>query len=105
FDVLAVEVKKPKAKSSQIVGDTAKLGNMLKLMLDNLVLRGVPSPVVCGFVDDGEIITTYKMTMEQEGRYDLVELASFPPVRCLDDLLRLPSIIDHFEQLKVKVQA
>ncbi|KAI8328678.1 hypothetical protein EDC96DRAFT_530169, partial [Choanephora cucurbitarum] len=29
FDVLAVEVKKPKAKSSQIVGDTAKLGNML----------------------------------------------------------------------------
>ncbi|KAI8369210.1 hypothetical protein EDC96DRAFT_420069, partial [Choanephora cucurbitarum] len=100
FDILAVEVKKPKAKASQIVNDTSKLGNILKLMLDRLALFGVPSPVVCGLVDDGEMITTYKMTIEQEGRYDLVELGSFRGIRCVDDLLRLPLIIEYFQQLK-----
>ncbi|KAI8380291.1 hypothetical protein BD560DRAFT_487562, partial [Blakeslea trispora] len=100
FDVLAIEVKKPKAKTSQIVNDTSKLGNILKLMLGHSVLLGVPFLIVCGLVGDGEMVTAYKMTIEQEGRYDLVELASFRGIRCLDDLLRLPSIIGHFQQLK-----
>ncbi|OBZ81283.1 hypothetical protein A0J61_10668, partial [Choanephora cucurbitarum] len=100
FDVLAAEIKKPNSKSSQIVNDRVKLGNLLKLMLDRLVLAGVPSPLVCGFVDDGDVIETYKMSIEQEGRYDFVQLASFRGIRCLEDLACLPNMLNHFQQLK-----
>ncbi|KAI8092425.1 uncharacterized protein B0P05DRAFT_583669 [Gilbertella persicaria] len=103
-DVLVGEFKKPSAKPTQILNDKVKLGNLLKLMVDRLVLLGVPAPIVCGLTHDGQIIRTYKMTMVKQGEYDFVELACFGSIRCLADLMSLPMIMSYFEQLAETVK-
>ncbi|OBZ83243.1 hypothetical protein A0J61_08711, partial [Choanephora cucurbitarum] len=104
FDLFVTEVKKPNANVSQLVGDEAKLGNLMKIMADRLVLKSIPSPVVCGLIDDGSNIKTYKMTIRSDGKYDLIQLACFGSIRSSDDLVRLPLIIDHFSQLKTIIK-
>ncbi|RCI05910.1 hypothetical protein CU098_013398 [Rhizopus stolonifer] len=103
-DVLVGEFKKPSAKPKQMLNDKVKLGNLLKLMVDRLVLLGVPAPIVCGLTHDGQIIRTYKMTMVKQGEYDFVELACFGSIRCLADLMSLPMIMSYFEQLAETVK-
>ncbi|KAI8070545.1 uncharacterized protein B0P05DRAFT_573276 [Gilbertella persicaria] len=100
FDLLAVEVKKPKAKFSQIVNDESKVAVLMKLMINRLVQNSIPSPVVCGFVDNGDFIKTYKMSLTSNGSYSFVELACFPSIRCLNSLACLPVMIEHMNQLK-----
>ncbi|OBZ84085.1 hypothetical protein A0J61_07856 [Choanephora cucurbitarum] len=73
-------------------------------MVDRLVLKSIPSPVVCGLIDDGSNIKTYKMTIRSDGKYDLIQLACFGSIRSVDDLVRLPLIIDHFSQLKTIIK-
>ncbi|KAI8368563.1 hypothetical protein EDC96DRAFT_421099, partial [Choanephora cucurbitarum] len=92
-DLFVAEVKKPNAKISQLVNDKAKLGNLMKIMVDRLVLKNTFSPVVCGLVDDGSNIKTYKMTIRSNGKYDMIQLACFRSIRSVDDLVRLPLII------------
>ncbi|KAI8327379.1 hypothetical protein BD560DRAFT_317997, partial [Blakeslea trispora] len=100
YDLLIAEVKKPKAKVTQLISDEAKLANMMKLMIDRLVVKKIMSPVVCGVVDDGTFTKTYKMTIKSKGKYDLVQLACFQSIRCIDDLVRLPNVVNYFKQLK-----
>ncbi|KAI8373811.1 hypothetical protein BD560DRAFT_466208 [Blakeslea trispora] len=90
----------PNAKTTQLIDGEAKLRNMMKLMVDRLVVMKIPSPVVCGMLDSGTTIKTYKMTVEGKGRYELVQLACFGGTRFVDDLVRLPNTINHLNQLK-----
>ncbi|KAI8341561.1 hypothetical protein BD560DRAFT_303013, partial [Blakeslea trispora] len=100
FDLFAVEVKKPEATVTQVVDDEAKLGNMLKLMVDRLVVKKIPSPVVCGLLVENSVVKTYKMTIVSSGRYEFVQLACFSHIRTLDDLSCLSTIVNHLMQLK-----
>ncbi|KAI8373414.1 hypothetical protein EDC96DRAFT_499244 [Choanephora cucurbitarum] len=99
IDVFLAEFKKPSAKPSQILNDKVKLGNLMKLMVDRLVLLGVPSPVVCGLFADGRMTYTYKMTIKKDGEYEFVELGCFGTIRCTSDLMSLPIMMAYFEQL------
>ena len=100
FDLLIAEVKKPQAKITQLVGDEAKLANLLKIMLNRLILQRIPSPVVCGIINDGTFTKTFKMTIKSSGKYDFVQLACFQSIRCIDDLARLPNVMNYMNQMK-----
>ncbi|OBZ86944.1 hypothetical protein A0J61_04995, partial [Choanephora cucurbitarum] len=100
FDVFLCEFKKPGATPSQLVPDKAKLANMMKIMLDRLVLLGVSAPVVCGLIDDGQYTATYKMVIQDDGCYAFVQLASFRGIRCMSDLVMIPTIMSFYDQLK-----
>ncbi|KAI8335290.1 hypothetical protein EDC96DRAFT_524891 [Choanephora cucurbitarum] len=100
FDVFCAEFKKPNANITQLVSDEAKLANFLKIMLDRLVLFGVPSPIVCGLIEDGTYLKTFKMMIGDDGKYDFVQLSHSKSVACIDDLLRLPILMQYFEQLR-----
>ncbi|KAI8357247.1 hypothetical protein BD560DRAFT_198208 [Blakeslea trispora] len=121
IDVFLAEFKKPSAKPTQILNDKVKLGNLMKLMIDQLVFLGVPSPVVCGLFADGKsylecsiyqdqqvtlfdigrMTYTYKMTIKKDGEYEFVELGCFGTIRCASDLMSLPIMMAYFEQLAV----
>ncbi|KAI8372265.1 hypothetical protein EDC96DRAFT_500533 [Choanephora cucurbitarum] len=101
FDLFVCEFKKPAAVSSQLVPDKAKLANMMKIMLDRLVLSGVVAPVVCGLMDDGQYTSTFKMMIQDDGRYAFMQLASFRGIRCLSDLMMIPIIMPFYDQLNL----
>jgi hypothetical protein len=67
-DVFAMEAKLPNKKGSQILDDTCKLGNELKLMLDRLVKLGVPEPVIGGLVVIGKLETIF-VSLYMKPRY------------------------------------
>ncbi|KAI8076582.1 uncharacterized protein B0P05DRAFT_572252 [Gilbertella persicaria] len=93
FDLFLVKVKKLGVKSSQMVDDVAKVANLMKLMINRLVLNGVPSPVVCGLVDDGTMMSTYKMQIKSNVKYDFIQMSYFHGARRLRDLAYLPGIV------------
>ncbi|KAI8364514.1 hypothetical protein EDC96DRAFT_544831 [Choanephora cucurbitarum] len=99
-DFLIAKVKKPQAKITRLVGDEAKLANLLKIMLNRLILQRIPSPVVCGIINDGTFTKTFKTIIKSSGNYDFVQLACFQSTRCIDDLARLPNAMNYMNQMK-----
>ncbi|KAI8365010.1 hypothetical protein EDC96DRAFT_593479 [Choanephora cucurbitarum] len=93
-DIFLAEFKKPYAKPTQIHNEKTKVGNLMKLMIDRLVMLGVSSPVV-----RGQMTFTYKMQITKDGEYDFVELEYFGIIRCTSDSMSLPIVMCYFEQL------
>ncbi|OBZ84100.1 hypothetical protein A0J61_07853 [Choanephora cucurbitarum] len=96
-DIFLAEFKKLSAKPTQIQNDKTKVGNLMKLMIDRLVILGVSFPVICGLVQNGQMAFTYKMHITKDGEYDFVELGCFGTIRCTSDLMSLPIVMCYFE--------
>ncbi|CAO3651166.1 unnamed protein product [Cunninghamella echinulata] len=101
FDLFVVEVK-PIGKScgSQVQSDLVKLGKEMKRMVDFLVAEDIDQITVCGMLVKGIECSTYKMDLEYDGMYRMVQLGGFHLLRNETDILLTPKIIQHLIQVK-----
>lgn len=53
-DLTIAEVKPTESSSRKPPSDLVKLGQQMKLMLNNLVSYKIPNPVVCGILVEGK---------------------------------------------------
>ncbi|GAA5810219.1 hypothetical protein MFLAVUS_003638 [Mucor flavus] len=60
-DITIAEVKPTCASSERLPSDLVKLGQQMKVMLDNVVNYRVGSPKVCGILVEGKNCSLYKM--------------------------------------------
>ncbi|KAI9274754.1 hypothetical protein BDA99DRAFT_533368 [Phascolomyces articulosus] len=78
FDLLAMEMKKPKSLGPGPCIDMTKLGKEMKLMIDDLVLAGVSNPKVCDMLARGEACISNAFI--NEGMLVVTDLNKFKPV-------------------------
>ncbi|KAI8387053.1 hypothetical protein BD560DRAFT_420246 [Blakeslea trispora] len=88
--LVAVEVKQPSAKSSQVLSDRSKLALECKRMVDDQVLKG--SKVVW--------CSCSCCTLNETGVYLFVEEEAFSLVKTMNDLAILPDVVRVFCRLK-----
>ncbi|KAL0139729.1 hypothetical protein V8B55DRAFT_1447031, partial [Mucor lusitanicus] len=75
-DVAIAEVKPTNAGSGRPPSDLVKLGQQMKIMLNNLVIRRVDSPTVCGILVEGSCCSLYKMNLIGHHFYSMVLLST-----------------------------
>ncbi|KAI8148029.1 hypothetical protein BJV82DRAFT_594343 [Fennellomyces sp. T-0311] len=74
FDLFVVEVKKPQQPKGQ---DLVKVGFMLRQMLTKLVEEKIERPQVYALIVDGYECTTYKMVIDHQFIFKLIEISQF----------------------------
>ncbi|KAI8077167.1 hypothetical protein BDF21DRAFT_385063 [Thamnidium elegans] len=62
FIILIVEFK-PTEQNAYVESDLVKLAKQMKETLNNLVIKGVTNPKVCGIHCEGESVLTYVMDL------------------------------------------
>ncbi|KAF7724813.1 hypothetical protein EC973_000697 [Apophysomyces ossiformis] len=100
FDLFCVEVKKPGGRNGGPYTDLVKLGKEMKLMLDALIKSEVPNPKVCGLLVNGSSCKTYRMDLEYEAIYRLVQLDEFELVTSINSMLQTTLVVESLLQLK-----
>lgn len=124
--LVAIEVKLPNAKSSQLLSDRAKLALECKRMVDEQVLQGSQNPRSFGILVEGKILSLFykhlsiqfmypflifyqkgyecrifSCTLMKTGFYAFVEEESFLLMKTMNDLALLPDIVRVFCRVKV----
>ncbi|KAI8378385.1 hypothetical protein BD560DRAFT_390246 [Blakeslea trispora] len=100
FGLLCVEVKKPGAKSSQVLSDRAKLALECKRSIDHQVSLGVRTPKCFALAVDGEKCSSFVCELNSHGLYTFVEFDNFWLPRGRTDLGSLPDTVLSFVWIK-----
>ncbi|SAM09812.1 hypothetical protein [Absidia glauca] len=122
------EFKSVKGRCSGPPSDLVKMGQEIKVMLNNLIKEGILSPVVCGILVEGNVwngastlttrpipfffliptffligktCATMKMDLSAPRFYRMVMLNSFPLCTSRSELSLLPNMLVQFTPLKV----
>ncbi|EPB88138.1 hypothetical protein HMPREF1544_05082 [Mucor circinelloides 1006PhL] len=106
LELFVVEVKKPgNFSNGHLEVDIVKLGKEMQLALNKLIEKKVKDPEVVALLVEGYKVTTFKMDLQYNGQYRMIELNSFFIVRNnIDDIMLVPSIIEKMYQLKAIIQ-
>ncbi|CAO3656714.1 unnamed protein product [Mucor fragilis] len=97
--LVVTEIKPPKHHSS-VESDCVKLCRQMKQCFNDLVLAGVPSPIVCGLKFDGFFMETFVLDMPAPKIYRVAKLASVDIYRDLSQFSLIPSVVSHLVQVK-----
>ncbi|KAI8364356.1 uncharacterized protein BYT42DRAFT_212166 [Radiomyces spectabilis] len=98
---LGGEFKRPNKKCVSVSNDLVKLGNELKFMLDTLIHDGNnDSTYVVGILLEGVKCSTYKLDLNYNGVYRLVELSCSDLMSNDFDFYPSISIFENIAQLK-----
>ncbi|KAG0190282.1 hypothetical protein DFQ28_002264 [Apophysomyces sp. BC1034] len=104
FEMITMEVKATKPSRNKYESDLVRLGKQLQIIIDKQVLYGVPNPVAMGVLVRGLEIKFFRMTLDGNGLYFHVELATLYLMRSPSDAPLIPAILERFLQLKAIVQ-
>ena len=97
--LVVTEIKPPKSHSS-VESDPVKLCRQMKQGFNDMVLAGVPSPVVCGIKFDGSFMETFALDMPSPKVYRVYKLAGTDIYRDLEQFDLIPALISHLLQVK-----
>lgn len=122
-ECIAGEVKKPHTRKIAVETDLFKLGNVMKLMLDEIIESKSGHYVVAGIHIHGKIswelryvlpyphsdmlsllgfsCCTYKMDLKYHATYRLIELANFDLMKNASDFRSAVTSFEEFLQVKV----
>ncbi|KAG0176082.1 hypothetical protein DFQ29_006602 [Apophysomyces sp. BC1021] len=106
FELLFVEVKrKGNFANGHLESDIVKLGKEMQIAVSKLVLKKVECPEVVGLlIEEGNTATAYKMDLQYNAQYRMVELSKFHFIReNADDILLVPTILEKLKQLQMIV--
>jgi methyl coenzyme M reductase gamma subunit len=101
LNLFVIEVKPP--GPTQCISDQRKVGYEMQKMIDKLVDSGVPGPAMCGVWVDGFICHSFKMTLQYNGIYQMIELDSFSLPQHIGDVVNVKSIMSALLKLKVSL--
>ncbi|EIE79722.1 hypothetical protein RO3G_04427 [Rhizopus delemar RA 99-880] len=99
-DLTIAEVKPTGASLGKPPSDLVKLGQQMKLMLNNLISNKIPSSVVCGILVEGKNCSLYKMDIIGHSFYRMVLIASFPLCTTPSELCLIPNMFLWMTYLK-----
>jgi hypothetical protein len=103
YDLAVSEVKSPENRNGNPVeSDLVKIGKEMAWMVNTLVNKGVPDPVVGGILLDGYKMKIFKMDIKYPKTYRMIELSSVMLFDNLQGISTLPAILANVMQLKVK---
>jgi hypothetical protein len=91
--VIIIAKFKLASHNSAIESDLVNSGKQMKDILNDLVLRRVPSPKVYGLLCQGESLLTYVMDIQSPQIYIIVGLANITLRRKVEELKLLPILI------------
>lgn len=97
------EFKPPNHNSNQTESDLVKLGKEMRVMINDLVTKGVPEPVVCGILVQEFDMSFFVMDLVSPKLYRLLNLADLTMFKTLDQLASLPHITRRLIQLAVSI--
>ncbi|KAI8367296.1 hypothetical protein BD560DRAFT_424674 [Blakeslea trispora] len=101
--LLAIEVKFPDARSSQVLSDRSKLALELKRMVDQQVGLGSRRPQSFGVLVEGFDCTFFSCSLHQSGCYMFGELQRLSLVKNDNDLMLIPDLVLMFMKMKLSV--
>ncbi|KAI8390122.1 hypothetical protein BD560DRAFT_429921 [Blakeslea trispora] len=90
--LLAIEVKLPEARSSQVLSDRSKLALELKRMIDEQLQQGFKDPISYGILVEGYKCSVVACFLETCGIYVYAEQEEFSLMRNENDFGLLPNI-------------
>ncbi|KAJ8664067.1 hypothetical protein O0I10_000345 [Lichtheimia ornata] len=99
-ECIAGEVKKPHTRKIAVETDLFKLGNVMKLMLDEIIESKSGHYVVAGIHIHGFSCCTYKMDLKYHATYRLIELANFDLMKNASDFRSAVTSFEEFLQVK-----
>ncbi|CAO3673182.1 unnamed protein product [Rhizopus stolonifer] len=91
-DLTVAEVKPTGVSSGKPPSDLVKLGQQMKVMLNNLISHKIPSPITCGILVEGKNCSLYKMDLIGQSFYRMVLLTSFPLCTTPSELCLIPNV-------------
>ncbi|KAI8364371.1 uncharacterized protein BYT42DRAFT_609025 [Radiomyces spectabilis] len=101
MEFLAGEFKCPNKKCVGVYNDLVKLGNELKFMLDAIIYDGADeAALVVGILLEGVKCRTYKLDLDYNGVYRLIELSCSDLMTSDFDFYPAISIFENIAQLK-----
>ncbi|KAI8335994.1 hypothetical protein EDC96DRAFT_579040 [Choanephora cucurbitarum] len=103
--LVAVEVKLPKAKISQVLSDRSKLALEMKRMVDEQVLQGFRNPISFGLLVEGYECSVFCCFLNDCGVYVFAEQETFSLLRNESDFGLLPKITLAFIKMRKGVDA
>ncbi|KAG1057487.1 hypothetical protein G6F43_000686 [Rhizopus delemar] len=92
YDPTIAKVKPTSANPGKPPSDLVKLGQQMKVMLNNLISYKISSSVVCGILVEGKDCSLYKMDIIGQSFYRMVLVASFPLCTTLSKLCLVPNM-------------
>ena len=103
-DLIVSEVKPPSSSNSFNTGepDIVKLGRMMKMMINELLLEGIESALVGGVLVQGRRMRTFIMKLEYKEIYEMIELSDTQLFQDIKSMTALPSLVEDLLKLKVK---
>ncbi|RCH90099.1 hypothetical protein CU098_006699, partial [Rhizopus stolonifer] len=99
-DFTIAEVKPTDASSGKPPSDLVKLGQQMKVMLNNLISYKIPSSAVCGILVEGKNCSLYKMDIIGQSFYRMVHVTSFPLCTTPSELCLIPNMFLWMTYLK-----
>ncbi|OBZ86088.1 hypothetical protein A0J61_05862 [Choanephora cucurbitarum] len=103
--LVAIEVKLPKAKISQVLSDKSKLALELKRMVDEQVQQGFRNPISFGLLVEGYECSVFCCFLDDCGVYVFAEQDTFSLLRNENDFGLLPKITLAFIKIRRGVDA
>ena len=103
-DLIVSEVKPPSSSNSFNTGepDIVKLGRMMKMMINELLLEGIESALVGGVLVQGRRMRTFIMKLEYKEIYEMIELSDTQLFQDIKSMTALPSLVEDLLKLEVK---
>ncbi|KAG0738426.1 hypothetical protein G6F57_012260 [Rhizopus arrhizus] len=107
YELFFVEVKrKGNYQNDYLENDLIKIGKEMHTALNKLVKKKVKNPEVVGLLVEDCHAVAYKMDLEYDGQYRMIEMSRFNFTRDnVDDILLVPAIIEKLNQIKEIIQA
>ncbi|KAI9486922.1 MAG: hypothetical protein EXX96DRAFT_471779 [Benjaminiella poitrasii] len=106
FELLTIEVKKQgNCSNRSLEKGLVKLGKEMQLALNKLIIYKVQKPTVMGLLVEGLKMTAFRMDLEFDGQYRMLEIAQVFLVRdnkC--DILLVPTIMQVLTQVKEEIE-
>ncbi|KAG1460270.1 hypothetical protein G6F56_005988 [Rhizopus delemar] len=102
YELFFVEVKrKGNYQNNHLEDDLVKLGKEMHTALNKLVKKKVRNPEVVGLLVEDCRAVAYKMNLEYNGQYQMIEISRFYFTReTVDDILLIPAIVTKLNQIK-----
>ncbi|CAO0796397.1 unnamed protein product [Mucor circinelloides] len=106
FELLNIEVKKQgNCSNRSLEKDLVKLGKEMQLALNKLIIYKVQKPTVMGLLVEDLKMTAFRMDLEFDGQYRMLEIGQVFLVRdnkC--DILLVPTILQVLTQVKEEIE-
>ncbi|KAF7725667.1 hypothetical protein EC973_009474 [Apophysomyces ossiformis] len=97
--IVVGEFKPPQFNSNQNESDIVKIGKEMRGMLNDLVKKNTPNPVVCGVLVQGFAISTFVLDLPASKLYRMTKIAEVSMFQSLDQICNLPVIVAKLVQL------